>query len=133
MEEGTMDAAKDGLGRAIARYRRRLGLSQEELGARLGLDQRQVSRLEHGLAAWPDPALLARLAAELGVSEADLLREAGYLAPAAEETLPPARVFAMAAAQLEDLPAEDRAAAQAALQFAIALYRRRHGAPPGSN
>lgn len=54
------------LGKNIAHFRERLGLSQSELGRRLNVSSQAVSRWEHG--GLPDTALLPRIAAELGCS-----------------------------------------------------------------
>lgn len=58
--------ANDTLGKNIARFRERLGMSQSELGRRLNVSSQAVSRWEHG--GLPDTALLPRIAAELGCS-----------------------------------------------------------------
>ena len=54
------------LGQRIAQYRKDLGISQEELGARLGVSRQAVSKWETG-AATPGMANLIALAKELGV------------------------------------------------------------------
>ena len=59
------------LGERISQYRRSLGISQEELGARLGVSRQAVSKWETG-AATPDMANLMALAREFGVSVAEL-------------------------------------------------------------
>lgn len=59
------------LGRRISQYRKALGVSQEELGARLGVSRQAVSKWETG-AATPDMANLIALAKEFGVSVAEL-------------------------------------------------------------
>ena len=60
-----------GLGEKISQYRKALGVSQEELGARLGVSRQAVSKWETN-AATPDMANLTALARELGVSLAEL-------------------------------------------------------------
>ena len=60
--------------------RRRLGMSQGELGAAAGLSQAAVSRLEHGGGA-PPTDTLARLAAALGVEPGWLSDVAGGASP----------------------------------------------------
>lgn len=59
------------LGEKIGQYRRSLGISQEELGARLGVSRQAVSKWETN-AATPDMANLIALAQEFGVSVAEL-------------------------------------------------------------
>lgn len=123
--------AKASLGRAIRRARELTRMSQEELGARVGKTQKDISRLENGQANWPEPELFRGIARELGVDESDLLRESGYLPELSEPEpeLPAARVFTMAAEALEQLPPEEREAASSALQFAWSIWRRRHQRP----
>ena len=59
------------LGGRIASYRKALGISQEELGARLGVSRQAVSKWETNVAA-PDMENLLALAREFGVSVAEL-------------------------------------------------------------
>lgn len=59
------------LGQRISAYRKTLGISQEELGARLGVSRQAVSKWETGAAA-PDIENLLALAREFGVSVAEL-------------------------------------------------------------
>lgn len=59
------------LGQRISRYRKELHISQEELGARLGVSRQAVSKWETDLSA-PDMNNLLALARELGVSVAEL-------------------------------------------------------------
>lgn len=59
------------LGQRISGYRKALGVSQEELGARLGVSRQAVSKWETGAAA-PDMENLLALAREFGVSVAEL-------------------------------------------------------------
>ena len=73
------------LGQRISAYRRALGISQEELGARLGVSRQAVSKWETGAAA-PDMENLLALAREFGVSVAELT--ATPEPPAPEETAP---------------------------------------------
>ena len=55
------------LGQRISLYRKKLNISQEELGARLGVSRQAVSKWETDLSA-PDLNNLIGLARELGVS-----------------------------------------------------------------
>lgn len=59
------------LGQRISTYRKSLGISQEELGARLGVSRQAVSKWETSAAA-PDMENLLALAREFGVSVAEL-------------------------------------------------------------
>jgi len=59
------------LGQRISLYRKKLNISQEELGARLGVSRQAVSKWETDLSA-PDLNNLIGLARELGVSLAEL-------------------------------------------------------------
>ena len=59
------------LGQRIGAYRKALRISQEELGARLGVSRQAVSKWETGAAA-PDMENLLALAREFGVSVAEL-------------------------------------------------------------
>ena len=59
------------LGQRISGHRKALGISQEELGARLGVSRQAVSKWETGAAA-PDMENLLALAREFGVSVAEL-------------------------------------------------------------
>lgn len=64
------------LGQRISLYRKKLNISQEELGARLGVSRQAVSKWETDLSA-PDLNNLIGLARELGVSVAELTETAG--------------------------------------------------------
>ena len=59
------------LGQRISMYRKSLGISQEELGARLGVSRQAVSKWETDVAS-PDMDNLLALAREFGVSVAEL-------------------------------------------------------------
>ena len=59
------------LGQRISLYRKKLNISQEELGARLGVSRQAVSKWETDLSA-PDLNNLIGLARELGVSVAEV-------------------------------------------------------------
>lgn len=69
----------EALGRFIRERRRSLGLTQTELGARLGWVQERVSLLENGKYGTPSLPMLAALAEALEVGQADVLATAGYL------------------------------------------------------
>lgn len=63
------------LGQRISLYRKKLNISQEELGARLGVSRQAVSKWETG-AADPSTANLLALAKLYGVSPEELLHNA---------------------------------------------------------
>jgi transcriptional regulator with XRE-family HTH domain len=63
------------IGRAIARQRRRSGLTQEEVAERLEICSEAVSRIERGLVI-PNIARLLEFAAIFGCDAAELLTEA---------------------------------------------------------
>lgn len=69
------------LGQRISQYRKALGISQEELGARLGVSRQAVSKWETGAAA-PDMENLLALAREFRVSVAELTQTPEPPAPA---------------------------------------------------
>lgn len=75
-----MDLTNEQLGERIRERRERRGLSQTELGARLGVDQSVVSRLEDGSRGITARELLA-ISDSLGVALNQLV-EAGSEAPA---------------------------------------------------
>lgn len=64
------------LGERVARQRRRLGLSQVELGARLGRSESWVSQVERGVRSVDRLSVLTKLAEALGVPVAKLTGEA---------------------------------------------------------
>lgn len=70
-------------GRLIAARRTELGLTQKQLGDRLSLSDRTISRWERGI-GFPDISLLEPLADELGLSVLELLRGERMEAPQAE-------------------------------------------------
>lgn len=63
------------LGQRISLYRKKLNISQEELGARLGVSRQAVSKWESG-ASDPSTSNLLALAKLYGVPAEELLREA---------------------------------------------------------
>lgn len=73
------------LGQRINQYRKALGISQEELGGRLGVSRQAVSKWETG-AAVPDMNNLIALAREFGVSVAELTETPEEAPPAFEES-----------------------------------------------
>lgn len=71
------------LGQRISLYRKKLNISQEELGARLGVSRQAVSKWETDLSA-PDMNNLLALAREFGVSLAELTKTPEEPAPDAD-------------------------------------------------
>lgn len=61
-------------GEVLQRYRKRLGVSQEELAFRAGVDRTFVSRIERGIRQ-PTITTIIGLGSALGVSAAELVRE----------------------------------------------------------
>ena len=76
-----MDVKK--IGALIAQLRKEKSMTQRELGARLGVSDRAVSKWERGLNL-PDAALFEPLARELGVTIPELLRGEREAATAAD-------------------------------------------------
>ena len=76
------------LGQRISLYRKKLNISQEELGARLGVSRQAVSKWETDLSA-PDLNNLIGLARELGVSVAELTETPEEPSAAQDPALPP--------------------------------------------
>ena len=76
------------LGQRISLYRKKLNISQEELGARLGVSRQAVSKWETDLSA-PDLNNLIGLARELGVSMAELTETPEEPSAAQDPALPP--------------------------------------------
>jgi two-component system, OmpR family, sensor kinase len=68
----------EGLGQYIRSRRQALGLTQTQLGQRLGWMQERVSILENGKYGMPSLPALARLAVACEVPLMDILRAAGY-------------------------------------------------------
>lgn len=69
------------LGRRIKRLRQACDLSAAELARRAGTSRTTISELETGKRQGSDPALLARLAAELGITLDELVLGEGAVAP----------------------------------------------------
>ncbi|MGN6467939.1 MAG: helix-turn-helix domain-containing protein [Rhizobiaceae bacterium] len=71
-----MDDVHTVLARNLRLARARVGISQEELANRAGIDRTYVSGIERGVRN-PTVAILARLAAELDTTASDLLAAGG--------------------------------------------------------
>ena len=69
-----MVTIQDTLAKNLRLARRRVGVSQEELADRAGIDRTYVSGIERGVRN-PTIGIVARLAAELGTTAAMLLSE----------------------------------------------------------
>lgn len=82
----TQNAKK--LGRLLEKHRKALGLSQEKLGAKVGLPASTILRLERGEFKAPSPEKLQRLAVALEVDFEDLFALAGYGTPEGLPGLP---------------------------------------------
>lgn len=65
----------------LARWRRGLGWTQEELAQRAGISRGYLSRLERGLPGRPGLDVLTRVCAALGRTWTELYREAGLSLP----------------------------------------------------
>ncbi len=76
-----MDSVR--FGQFVAQCRREADLTQRQLGERVGVTDKAVSKWERGLSL-PDVALLEPLAGQLGVSVAELLQGARRECPAPE-------------------------------------------------
>ena len=82
------------LGQRISEYRKKLGVSQEELGDRLGVSRQAVSKWETDVAS-PDMENLLALSREFGISVAELTAtpEETPLEPPAPEPSPTGKGF----------------------------------------
>ena len=70
--ETRANRAEKAFGKQIAALRKRLGISQEELGFRAGLHRTYVSQLERGLKS-PTLGVILKLAHTLGLSATKLI------------------------------------------------------------
>lgn len=129
MERRMSQETKRALGQAIKAARLGANLSQEELAAQLEMDQNAISRLESGYARWPDPGLLAAIAAETGVSVAELLTAAGYLPPTDTPPTPgppTPRLYTMLMERMaHDLTDDDRQVVDESIRYAQSIWRQR--------
>lgn len=76
------------LGSLLKRQRITAGLSTRSLGAKAGVDDSTIVRLEQGLRNTPRPDVLTKLAKALHLNLADLFALAGYAVPQELPTLP---------------------------------------------
>lgn len=61
------EVAAPRVGRIVYLHRKRQGMTQRELGEKVGVDSSYISRIERGLVDTPQRPLLERLAAALGI------------------------------------------------------------------
>lgn len=94
------------LGQRISQHRKALGISQEELGGRLGVSRQAVSKWETDAAA-PDMNNLIALAREFGVSVAELAETPDLTPPPAAEGAPTPET-AVEAARMPPFPDRPR-------------------------
>ncbi len=91
------------LGQYLQARRKERGLSTHKVAAAAGTNQATVFRLESGSFAAPHADKLARIAAALGVSSADVFALAGYTPPSDLPSLRPYLAARYPALLSEDL------------------------------
>ncbi|MFZ6776980.1 helix-turn-helix domain-containing protein [Undibacterium sp. Ji83W] len=101
------------IGKNVATKRKNLGLTQEQLAARVGVEVETISRLERGVHS-PSLAMLEILSEELNIAIADLLEE---------KALVPTPESEIIATYLNKLKVKDRLF----LTDFVKLYFQRHG------
>ncbi|MFZ6876531.1 helix-turn-helix domain-containing protein [Undibacterium sp. Di27W] len=101
------------IGKNVAAKRKNLGLTQEQLAARVGVEVETISRLERGVHA-PSLAILEVLSEELNIAIADLLDEKALVQTPESEII---------ATYLNKLKAKDRLFL---IDF-VKLYFQRYG------
>lgn len=69
----------DSFGQKLEALRKRKKLSQKQLAEKAGISPSYLSRVERGKRNIPHPNILKKMAAPLGMTEAELLTLAGYL------------------------------------------------------
>lgn len=114
-------AAPDGFGPRLVQLRQARGLTQEELGALIGLSNRMIAYYERDDAE-PPGAQLAPLAKALRVTTDELLG----LAPITETMRPRTARLMKRLQQIEELPAAEQ---RAVLKMVDALLEHRRAAP----
>ena len=97
------DKALEGFGERLATLRKACGLTQEQLGERIGLSQRMVAYYESQGGQPPGP-VLPDLARVLGVSTDELLG----VTPAQETLSPRQARLRKRLRRVEDLPSSDQ-------------------------
>ncbi len=113
--------APQGFGPRLVRLRQSRGLTQEELGALVGLSNRMIAYHERD-DAQPPGAMLAPLATALRVSTDELLG----LAPLTETMQPRTARLMKRLQQIEELPAAEQ---RAVLKMVDALLEHRRAMP----
>jgi len=76
------------LGTILKSHREAAGLTTRALGAKAGVDDSTVVRLEQGIRSSPRPDVLSKLAEALDINLADLFALAGYAVPKDLPSLP---------------------------------------------
>jgi transcriptional regulator with XRE-family HTH domain len=76
------------LGSLLKQQRAAAGLSTRSLGAKAGVDDSTIVRLEQGRRETPRPDVLTKLASALHLNLADVFALAGYAVPQELPTLP---------------------------------------------
>ncbi|MEO9037563.1 MAG: helix-turn-helix transcriptional regulator [Gemmatimonadaceae bacterium] len=115
------DPAPDGFGARLVRLRQARGLTQEELGAVVGLSNRMIAYYERDDAEPPGP-MLASLATALRVTTDELLG----LAPITQTMRPRTARLMKRLQQIEELPAAEQ---RAVLKMVDALLEHRRATP----
>ena len=134
MPANTIDTTGRRLGPVLARWRKDLTWTQDELAARAGISRGYLSRLERGLPGRPGLDVLGRVCGALGHSWAELYAAAGVSLPgdltldemAAGINDPELLLYVR---RLPELDARDRAVLRALLR---ALFEREPAARPQS-
>jgi transcriptional regulator with XRE-family HTH domain len=114
-------ATPDGFGARLVRLRQARGLTQEELGAVVGLSNRMIAYYERDDAEPPGP-MLAPLATALRVTTDELLG----LAPITQTMRPRTARLMKRLQQIEELPAAEQ---RAVLKMVDALLEHRRAIP----
>jgi transcriptional regulator with XRE-family HTH domain len=112
----------EGFGPRLVQLRQARGLTQEELGAAVGLSNRMIAYYERDDAE-PPGALLAPLATALRVTTDELLG----LAPLTENMRPRTARLMKRLQQIEELPPAEQ---RAVLKMVDALLEHRRATPP---
>lgn len=115
----------DGFGARLTALRQAKGLTQDELGAAVGISNRMIAYYERD-GAQPPGAILVELARALGVSTDELLG----VKPVRETLSPKTARLLKRLRRVEELPAADQ---RAVLKLVDAMLEtRRRAAPPTS-
>lgn len=81
MQQSVAVATRSNLGTVVASLREQRGMTQAELGVRIGLSRQRVTHLEMGRTMWPSQEIFNGLAEALEVPVTTLLRAAGLDLP----------------------------------------------------